>query len=240
MRLKSILKNSGFTMIEVVIVVVVIGIVSTVSARVLGTNINSQRYRATLREMGELKRGLIGDEDIIKGKQRVDFGYVGNRGAFPTNFGQLAQYFPVNADFQNDQWDNAYVYSGGGANPVTVTSRGADGAAGGTGINEDLVLALPRANYVGNIVYVVAVDARGTILRGDDTGDANFQIQRVSIYRGGPQIATVTSPTENTTFVFNNIAIGAYTLRAYPADGGGGGAGNTDWRPFLKIGRAHV
>ena len=151
-------------------------IVFTVAFRSIGNTIDVKRFQATINEMVEIRKALVGDENLIDGQSRLDFGYVGDNGSFPSPSGgklpqaDLASYFEGGIDFRLDGWGNAYAYSTGAT--ITITSYGADGSSGGSGLDEDIVLSFSSAKYLSNTVSSMCYDVRGNILTGNDTAAA--------------------------------------------------------------------
>lgn len=226
--------HRAFTILEILIVILMIGIIFTVSSRVMGNAVDNARYEATMKEMDQIKRALIGDANIVKGNSRVDFGYFGKNGAFPAsgNLAALSTEFPTNADFTNDAWGNAYNWNGS-----VLTSYGKDGAAGGTGLNTDITLTIPTTMYTSNEVRINVFDLNGNVLRGNDAGDTLNQISSVTLTH------TQTAAVETTTLTYgcvftraSGVEAGVYTLTVNVATGAGGANGSKDWRPYLNNG----
>ncbi len=129
---------SGFSMIELLAVIVIIGIVAGSVLQYMGTAISDSRESKTEREMEMLSNAIVGDPSTTQAGVRSDFGYVGDVGAFPPNLQALFQnpglgtwdgpYIPSgflkdSVGFKYDEWNKAYNYSGG----ITITSTGGGG-----------------------------------------------------------------------------------------------------------------
>jgi general secretion pathway protein G len=213
MRCFSQINKKAFSLIELVLVIIVLGILFTIGALFMNDSIDSHRFRATVKEMSEIKKALIGDETIVSAYERTDFGYVGRTGNFPAtgSFNLLNTEFATNPHFAEDAWNNAYQYTNGAT--VILESYGADGANGGTGLSSDIVLRFTRELYINNSAYVAVHDARGNILRGNDSGDANYHITQVQlISNDSAGTFTQATPTNGSMFVLTGIPIGHFSI----------------------------
>jgi len=232
--MQDIHKNKGFSLIEFVLIFLIMGIVFTISTRVVNNVLSGYKYQATIKEMLQLKKALIGDENIIKGKQRVDFGYIGSQANFP-NFSDISGYFAT-TDYQKDAWNTNYNYNNGAAT-VVVTSYGKNGASGGSGYDEDIVISINKDLYKKNHVYLMIYDIRGNILRGRTTwGDSKYQIQSIDLTRISDGLNNTFTPlASNNTYLYelSDVIVGVYNVCVNIADGTG--ASTKDWRPYLDV-----
>jgi len=132
---------AGFTLVEIVIVIIVLGIMAAVAIPVVGSFIGSSRETATRDEMRRIAVAIAGDA-----AQR---GFEGDVGGLPASLADLVRkpdtlnawdpFLDVgwngpyldstNTDYARDAWDSAYVYNpaartlvsiGSGAN-ITIT-----------------------------------------------------------------------------------------------------------------------
>ncbi len=143
------LRQSGFTLVELVIIIVVLGILSAVVVPMFGNMINASKISATRGELDSLKRAIIGNPRLIAGGELVDRGYQGDVGLAPaqladlvTKPGSVAAYNKItrlgwngpyiendNGDYLKDSWGTDYIYdqsgrtikSINGADTITVT-----------------------------------------------------------------------------------------------------------------------
>ncbi|MDD3732715.1 MAG: prepilin-type N-terminal cleavage/methylation domain-containing protein, partial [candidate division Zixibacteria bacterium] len=76
-------KEQGFSLIELTVIMVVIGIMLAVAMKSMTTVTEDIRRTKTLQEMESLAKGITGNPDITAGGLRSDFGYIGDIGAFP-------------------------------------------------------------------------------------------------------------------------------------------------------------
>lgn len=133
--------SAGFTLIEIIIVIIVLGIIAAVAIPRFGDVSESAKTAATKEEMMRLKVAIIGDASIKAGGKYVSKGYLGDAGSVPAalvdlavkpgglavfnNFTGLGWNGPyidsAGGDYLSDAWGAAYVYSAAGR---TITSTG--------------------------------------------------------------------------------------------------------------------
>lgn len=172
--------ESGFTLIEALMVIVLTGIMAVVTLDVVGDTINESRFQSTMLKMRQIQNAMIGDPSIKENNTRTSFGFLGDVGAIPTAaqgiaalLSQPAPALPVYAvnstarialgwngpylsggnsgtDYTVDGWGNALVYNAA-ASPPTLVSLGSDGAAGGTGFAGDISLALSNELRIASV-----------------------------------------------------------------------------------------
>jgi type II secretory pathway pseudopilin PulG len=135
--------ENGFTLIELIIIIVTLGILAAVAIPKLGSMTESSRLNATKDEMRLIKKAIIGDAGLISGGQYVDRGFEGDVGFAPSNLADLVikpdsisaydkftrlgwngPYLDsAGQHYLADAWDSAYAYNSGAR---TLTSVGAD------------------------------------------------------------------------------------------------------------------
>lgn len=158
--------QAGFTLIEVVLVIVVTGIMVGVAMRGGKQIADSARSEETKQELEALSRAIIGNEMLENSGSRPDFGYVGDVGSMPsslddlvTNPGSYAtwngpyiqnRFTQSTDDYKRDAWNSLYSYSGG----VTITSTG-------SGSNIVRNLAASTADLLINNVSGLILDVDG-------------------------------------------------------------------------------
>lgn len=122
-RLRS---QHGFTMIELVIVIIILGIIAGVAIRKMGGSISTAQVEYTKTELDNLATAIVGNPGSYSLGSRADFGYVGDIGALPPNLDALFQnpggYATWNGpyiergvkstDFKKDAWGADYVLNG--------------------------------------------------------------------------------------------------------------------------------
>lgn len=213
-RLK--INHGGFSLIEVIIMIVVLGIVAAVAVQSLPTSLENRRQLETEREMEMLAYAITGNPAIAHNGARSDFGYVGDIGAFPTNLQALYQntsgystwqgpYLPPgfvqdSIGFKFDEWGQAYAYSGG----LTITSTGS-----GSTITKKVADA--SADYLLNTFSGAVRDANDSV-PGLTYMDSISVIMNVPDGAGGTTPKTA-DPDSSGTFTLNSLPVGNHPLR---------------------------
>ncbi|MBN1213732.1 MAG: prepilin-type N-terminal cleavage/methylation domain-containing protein [candidate division Zixibacteria bacterium] len=140
----------GFTLIELVIIIVILGIIATVAIPRFSDIINSSKINATKQEMDALKKAMVGNPAVVAGGEYIDRGFEGDIGFLPsrlvdlvvkpdsvsaynrlTRLGWNGPYIDSSGgDYALDAWGNNYIYqpgnrrlvsTGGGADSITVS-----------------------------------------------------------------------------------------------------------------------
>lgn len=209
--------ESGFTLIEVLMTVVIIGILAAVAMRSVQSSIDSSRIRETQAEMDELIAAIAGNPELHNNGMRADFGYVGDIGALPTSLDDLItnpggyttwkgpyvrRRFAQDSDgFKKDAWGANYAFSGG----VMLASTGG-GSVAMTKSAAPLATDLTATPIAGTI----------TDAAGNPPGDSSVAVTiSVSYPNGaGGMTSTSTNPTAGGSFTINNIPVGIRSLTA--------------------------
>ncbi len=116
--------QSGYALIEVVAVIVILGTLAAMAATHLGTTIDYTRFQEARIEMDRLAVAIAGDPSLVSSGVRTDYGYVGDVGAMPPNLAALVTnpggYSTWNGPhigstaypdgYKTDGWGVAYVF----------------------------------------------------------------------------------------------------------------------------------
>ena len=150
----------GFTLIELVIVILILGVVGTVATMRMSESIETARYEQTKQELDQLATAIAGNPVVHAAGARSEFGFVGDNGCLPGNLDQLVQdpgwttwdgpYVetgPNGDDFKKDGWNVNYAYS-----DTLIRSTG-------SGSNIDKRIAESAAALLSNAVSGYVVDA---------------------------------------------------------------------------------
>jgi prepilin-type N-terminal cleavage/methylation domain-containing protein len=143
------LDQGGFTLIELVIIIVVLGILAAVAIPKFSDMSDSSKISATKMELTALKRAVVGNPAVTAGGAYVNRGFEGDVGHLPQRLQDLVAkpdsiltYNPLTrlgwngpyldgdgGVYLDDAWDASYVYqpfgrqilSTGGGDTIKVT-----------------------------------------------------------------------------------------------------------------------
>lgn len=209
--------SRGYTLIEMIIVIVIIGILAGIAVQSLNKSDESRRFDETMAEMDNIARAIAGDERLITNGSRTDFGYVGDVGSLPSSLDNLttnpgsystwrgpyiSNSFDENVeDFKRDAWNNTYIYTGG-----TSISSPAD---------RDPI----TKQFAGSVGELTSNTIKGIIRdkSGFPPGDNASNIEIAIFFPDGSGSMTVstTSPSRSGEFSFDNqVPIGIHLIRA--------------------------
>jgi prepilin-type N-terminal cleavage/methylation domain-containing protein len=125
--------QQGFTLVELVIVIVILGILAAVAVPRFSDMAQSSRVSATRSEMDALKKALVGNPAVVAGGRYVDCGFEGDVGFLPSTLTDLVvrpdsiqpydqltgrgwngPYIDSSgSDYLTDAWGSAYSYQPG-------------------------------------------------------------------------------------------------------------------------------
>jgi prepilin-type N-terminal cleavage/methylation domain-containing protein len=118
--------SDGFTFVEVVIVVIIIGVLASFAMKSAAKLSVSAKKEQTQQEMSALARAITGNEQLQNSGVRSDFGYLGDIGSLPPNLSALMtnpgyatwrgpyvsnEVLQIADDFTRDAWGVGYGYS---------------------------------------------------------------------------------------------------------------------------------
>lgn len=107
----------GFTLIELVIIIVVLGVLATVAIPRFTNLAESSKEQATKEEMMALKRAIIGNPGVTSGGAYVDRGFEGDVGFVPSQLSDLVRRPDSVAPYDRLTrlgWNGPYIDSSGG------------------------------------------------------------------------------------------------------------------------------
>ncbi|PWB69819.1 hypothetical protein C3F09_10020 [candidate division GN15 bacterium] len=214
----SILRPSrGFTLVEVVLVLVISAILVTVALRSGLTISDAAKVEETKQEMESLEHAIVGNPALQNAGVRADFGYVGDVGAMPPTLAALAtnpggyatwkgpyvkaRFAQTSDDFTRDAWGATYAYAGG----VALTSTGSGSSIVRTfGNSTDNLLR----NTITGSVFDVDGTPPGILYR--DSIRLNLTVPNGT---GGMTTRTI-HPGASGYFALDSVPIGNHPLRA--------------------------
>lgn len=83
--------EGGFTLLELIVVIALLGLVSSLATDFMVSETNQQRYETTQQRMEKIRYAIIGDVSRTLNGQPVFSGFVADMGATPTFLTQLTQ-----------------------------------------------------------------------------------------------------------------------------------------------------
>lgn len=135
----------GFTLMELLVVLLIIGVLSTVALRTIDATRDRGLFEQTSREMRQLVYATTGNPELFANGQRVDFGFYGDMRRLPTDLRELVYNITNSPNWRGpylrrefagdsvgylfDGWGNPYTYDygtgtiaslGNGKYPITV------------------------------------------------------------------------------------------------------------------------
>jgi general secretion pathway protein G len=132
------LRQAGFTLIELMVVLVIIGVLAALIVPNVLDRADDARVTAARTDIGNLMQALklykLDNQRYPSSEQGLDaLAHKPTVGQIPNNWRTYVDKLP------NDPWGRPYLYANPGVKgDIDVFSLGADGQTGGEGINADL------------------------------------------------------------------------------------------------------
>ena len=234
--------HHGFTVIEVLMVVLLVTILAVASITVLPDTINESRFNKTVAQLNEIRNAMIGNPAIREGTTRTSFGFLGDVGVVPAAIsdllakpGYVTGAYATNStarfglgwngpyltgqnthtDFTKDAWGNALVYAPPPASPPTLTSLGADGAAGavaGGVFDPDIIVTLPTEQTFATVSGFICQGG------GPFTGTAKVELNVPDGTGNLSQLEAHLVAGDKGQFSFGSVPMGVRSITVYTPD----------------------
>lgn len=217
MTVREIRRADGFSLIEMVVVIVVLGIVAAIAMQSMTASIDDIRRVETEREMEMLVFAIAGNPALHSGGARCDFGYIGDVGAFPPDLKALYRnpggyatwdgpylppgYVQDTTGFRLDAWGAPYLYSGG----TQLTSIG-------SGSDIAVKVASSADDYLSNTLRGIVRDANDSVPGTIHMDSVDVEI---TVPNGLGGLSTrYTSPDSSGAFTLTSLPVGTHPVRA--------------------------
>ena len=214
--MNKVKSQGGFTLVEVVMVIIIMAIIAAVAMRSMDKGLETARIEETRNELNQLAEAIAGNPSLYSNGMRTNYGYVGDVGSLPPSLDALVNnpgygtwrgpyvrtdFSGYADDFKKDAWGTLYAYTGN----ISITS---------TGGSDTLVrnFAQLTSDLTGNSLAGTITDAAG-----NPPGDSASRVRVVITYPNGSgsyRDSTII-PNSGGVFTYSNcLPIGNHRLRA--------------------------
>ncbi len=211
--MRRLRQQHGFTMVELVIVILIIGIMSSVATMKMSETVDTTMWEQTKTELDNLAKAVAGNPELFADGARTDFGFVGDNGVIPTNLdylvtnpggwatwdGPYIQRGLNSDDFKKDAWNVNYVMTG-----TLLRSTG-------SGSNIDKPFASSAATLLANSVTGWVVDADRQLPPASYLDSVEVVLRYPA--GTGNLVDSVLKLDSRGRFSYANIPIGSHTLK---------------------------
>lgn len=215
-------KTAGYSLFELLAVIIIVGIIAAVSMRSLRGTVEISRTEETKQEMNHLAWAICGNPNLVSGGVRTDFGYVGDIGGLPATLDNLVtnpgyatwdgpyihdDYYgssgATESEFKYDAWGVAYTYTGD-----SIISTGS-----GTMFAREV--AYSTADLLSNVVQTLVADVNNS-----PPGSSAGSVDVVLIYPDGAGgfDTVISNPAGNGFASFSSVPVGHHSLLVVYAD----------------------
>lgn len=236
--------ESGFTLVEVLMVVVLISVLAVASLQLFGDSDQDARYQETLSRMARVREALIGNPDLKVDGARTSFGFLGDIGALPqddSGLGALLDnsggYPPYSMDsgahagagwngpylgsgdasslLVNDGWGRPLQYTVSWPFSATLTSYGKDGAPGAPGGTVyDQDIVITIPESMTSAMVYGFVCQNSGPFNADADVELGFPDGKGSLMRPSLRV----SAGQNGQFQFKGVPFGIHSISVYVPD----------------------
>ncbi len=172
----------AFTLIELIMVMVLVGIMSVYIYSEIGSLDDSARFEQTQAKLKAIKKAITGDPAATDSESKhVSFGFIGDIGRLPSSLGELTTQgslpawvfnatYGIGAGWRGkylaitdtkapssfvDGWGRAIIWSRT-ADPPFLMSYGSDGVAGGSVYATDIIETIPNSSIFSTVSGILS------------------------------------------------------------------------------------
>jgi len=234
--------RQGFTLIEVIIVIVIAGVLTTVALQSGSEIYETAKIEETKQELDALAIAMTGNPNLENNGVRSDFGYVGDVGSLPPNLDALYsnpggyttwngpyianRFTQVADDYKKDAFGADYSYSGGitiistgsGSNIVRRIANSADNLLRNTVIGNiyDLDGTPPGTDYDDSVTIGLTIpDGSGNTTTKSTTPDPGGYFSFDSIPIGNHDVTVIYEPNDDTLIRYVSVLPGTSPYGEY-------------------------
>lgn len=233
---RSVKGCKGFTLIEVIVILVVMSILAAVAVPVALRVFETAAEDATREEMINLKKAMIGDSNRRQSATRGNFGFLGDMGRLPINLdelyrpGSLPSFSYDNVKQAGAGWKGPYItgsFSGEEANDIKKDGLGNDYAltVGPSQLDGLLTSSGPdgvpgTADDISLEILPVETTAtlRGSVKDALGNGISNVSVNLNFASNGLLSLVTATTDT-NGNYSFSSVPFGPRSVQVDPPAG---------------------
>ena len=218
--------QSGFTLLELIVVVALMGILAAVAIRPAQQLFNQARTDETMQEMNALVFAIVGNPELENNGVRSDFGYVGDVGAMPPDLDALHSnpgsystwkgpyiedpFSQTPGEFKKDAWGDDYVFL-----DTTIKSVGKTVGGGGCGGPTTIGDIIRRVTFSVDELLYNSVSGNVFDFDGTPPGtdyDDSVDVRLIIPNGSGGMTTRTTTVDDGGFFTFDSIPIGNHSL----------------------------
>ncbi|MEO0116260.1 MAG: prepilin-type N-terminal cleavage/methylation domain-containing protein [candidate division WOR-3 bacterium] len=204
----------GVTLLELIIVMLIIGVLASVTLSAIDRVRERGLFDETMAEMKAIVKAITGDPELLSDGKRIDFGYVGDLGKLPDSLGGLIRpegelwkgpYYKISfredeESYKKDAWGRYYQYS-----PEDLTIR----SFGNGQVTLTYRIADSLSDLFNNTIYGQVLDRENT-----PPGDlAERLILKITYPRNGEMREDSVQPNRDGFYQFSGVPIGRHWLK---------------------------